>query len=221
LTAATATKPWLTSLPYIIDHWQQSASLATGQFSRATAQSSSVNKPGKGDITTPIAMHSSYGIRTHSTSTILPINPRYLAPPGTTNYSAIMDMLFPQLRPTHGGPSIDRPDPIPFTTQSSRRPWQHPQSVRKPTIMSQKSYLHWIASIIQLKWNMAWDLLTHRNVELPYGWVWPAHTFADNTHPPPHDNSAQLPLFLAFVPAKTPASPKLGTWQSAPAWLIT
>jgi len=222
LNAETATKPRPSLWPDIIDHWQQPPSLTTRKFSRAITQpNSSVNTPGKGDATTPVAIHSSYGIRTHPTSLILPINPRYSAPPGTAIYSAIMDMLFPQPTPTHGGPSTNTPEPIPFNTRFSHRPWHHPRSVRKLTIKSQKSFLHWIASIIQLKWNTAWDLLTHRNVELPYGWVWPAHTFADSIHQSPHDNSAQPPLFLAFVPTITPASPNLGAWQSAPTWLTT
>ena len=222
LNVATATKPRPSSWPDIIDHWQQPPSLATGKFSRViTKPNSSVNTPEKGDATTPVAIHASYGIRTNPTSLTLPINPRYSAPPGTAIYSAIMDMLFPKPTSTHGGPRTNTPEPIPFTTRFSHRPWHHPRLVRKRTIKSQKSFLHWIASIIQLKWNTAWDLLTHRNVELPDGWVRPAHTFVDRIHQSPHDNSAQQPLFLALVPSINPASPNLGAWLLVPARLIT
>jgi len=50
-------------------------------------------------------------------------------------------------------------------------PWQKPE-------MPPKWCQHWVEAILQHFGNMAWDILTHWNVDDDANWVWPAHTIA-------------------------------------------
>jgi len=112
---------------------------------------------------------------THSAPTIMPVISRQTGSPGTTIYRLIVAILFPYPSLTHPGLRADVQHPIPTTIQSLHWPWHYPWSVKDKPAKSRKSCAHWIAAIIQLLWHTAWDLLTHRNVEISLIWVWPAH----------------------------------------------
>jgi len=181
LATATVTKTWPILLLHVIKQEKQLAPLATRQCPRApTRQRCLVIKLAKGDVTTPTALQNSpsYGSSAHFTSPTMTVEPRFSVAPSTTIYSVIADFLFPYQPSTHGGPRIDTQNPIPLNAQSPHWTQHHPWSARKTPIMAQKSYLRWIASIIQLQWNMAWDLLTHWNVELLYIWSWPTQNIS-------------------------------------------
>jgi len=181
LLTATVTETWLIILLHIIVQRRQQVPPVTRHCPRTTAPSKClVIEPAHGDATTPAAMNTSpcYVTSIHVTPTTVPVDPRYYVAQGTTIYSVITDILFPPLPSTQGGPRLDAQNQTPLNAQSPDWPWHHPWSSRKTLTTSQKSRLHWIASILQLRWNMAWDLLTHRIVELPYAWAWPTQNLS-------------------------------------------
>jgi len=56
------------------------------------------------------------------------------------------------------------------------RHWNyHRPSRQAQPVKSQKSCSRWTTAIIQRLWDTAWDLVTHRNVEILPSRVWPAH----------------------------------------------
>jgi len=56
------------------------------------------------------------------------------------------------------------------------RQWHHWQTHQKQSAKYPYRCQRWIAAIIQRFWDMAWDLLAHRNVETTIG-AWPARKF--------------------------------------------
>jgi len=53
----------------------------------------------------------------------------------------------------------------PFATPPAPQHWSSPRLHPAPVVKSQKSCFWWTRAIIQRKWDTAWDLTTHWNVE--------------------------------------------------------
>jgi len=73
-----------------------------------------------------------------------------------------------------GGTSSKR-----FSNQcAGRRLWNYWYPPREKPATLPKWGQWWVEAILQRFWNMAWDTLTHRNIEDGAKWAWPAHTIA-------------------------------------------
>jgi len=67
-------------------------------------------------------------------------------------------------------------EPPPLQSPAGYQHWKyHRPSDQAQQVKSRKSCSRWTTAIIQCLWNTAWDLLTHRNVEILPSRVWPAH----------------------------------------------
>jgi len=61
------------------------------------------------------------------------------------------------------------------TSSQLRHYWYSP---RKKTATPPKWCQRWVEAILRRFWNTAWDILTHRNIEIGVTGAWPAHTIA-------------------------------------------
>jgi len=101
------------------------------------------------------------GSVTHIPKLIIPAPPQSPQLLGSTSISpvmmAIMIYLFVVQRSCNPGPAA------PHTTPEAFRHWSNPRQVH--AMKPGKSCVRWTTAIIRHLWNIAWDLLAHRNVE--------------------------------------------------------